>query len=118
MRGDCPLIVDEFLYCYKPSKINQSLGFYQFTAKGKDYRLIKSLVTSDRNWKTEFFFVSSFWAGRPISVDKDPFPPYTGELRNLPFEGMLVLTLSFIVFILICSCLKILTLDPSSLFLL
>ena len=118
MRGDCPLIVDEFLYCYKPSKINQSLGFYQFTAKGKDYRLIKSLVTSDRNWKTEFFFVSSFWAGRPISVDKDPFPPYTGELRNLRFEGMLVLTLSFIVFILICSCLKILTLDPSSLFLL
>ena len=52
--------VDEFLYCYKPSKINQSLGFYQFTAKGKDYRLIKFLVTSDRNWKMEFFFVSGF----------------------------------------------------------
>ena len=59
-EGDCPLTVDEFLYCYKPSKINQSLGFYQYTAKGKDYRLIKSLVTSDRNWKTEFFFVSGF----------------------------------------------------------
>ena len=71
-EGNCPLIVDEFLYCYKPSEINQSLGFYQFTARGKDYRLIKSLVTSDRNWKTEFFFVSGFWARRPIKVDKDP----------------------------------------------
>ena len=48
-EGNRPLTVDEFLYCYKPSKINQSLGFYQFTARGKDYRLIKSLVTSDRN---------------------------------------------------------------------
>ena len=76
-EGNRPLTVDEFLFCYKPSEINQSLGFYQFTARGKDYRLIKSLVTSDRNWKTEFFFVSGFWAGRPIEVDRDPFPSTT-----------------------------------------
>ena len=94
-EGDYPLTVDEFLYCYKPSEVNQSLGFYQFTARGKDYRLIKSLVTLNRNWKTEFFFVSGFWAGRPIEVDRDPFPPYTGELGNLRPEGMLVLTLLF-----------------------
>ena len=43
----------------------------------------------------EFFFVSGFWARRPIEVDKDPFPLYTGELRNLCPEGMLVLTLLF-----------------------
>ena len=48
-EGNCSLTVDKFLYCYKPSEINQSLGFYQFTARGKDYRLIKSLVTSNRN---------------------------------------------------------------------
>ena len=94
-EGDCPLTVDEFLYCYKPFEINQSLDFYQFTARGKDYRLIKSLVTSDRNQKMEFFFVSGFWARRPIEVDKDPFPPYTGDLRNLHPEGMLVLNLLF-----------------------
>ena len=58
--GDCPLIVDEFLFCYKPSEIHQSFGFYQFTAKATDYRLIKSLALSDRNWKKEFFFVSGF----------------------------------------------------------
>ena len=59
-EGNRSLIVDEFLYCYKSLEINQSLGFYQFTVRGKDYRLIKSLVTSNRNWKTEFLFVSSF----------------------------------------------------------
>ena len=48
-KGKCPLTVDKFFYCYKPSEINQSLGFYQFIARGKDYRLIKSLVTSNRN---------------------------------------------------------------------
>ncbi|KAL0015281.1 hypothetical protein SO802_002350 [Lithocarpus litseifolius] len=86
--GDRPLTVDEFLYCYKPSEINQSLGFHQFTARGADYRLIKSLVTSDRNWKTEFFFVSGPWAGKPSEVGRDPFGPYIGELRNLRPEGV------------------------------
>ena len=60
-EGDCPLTVDEFLYCYNPSEINQSLGFYQFIARGNDCRLIKSLVTSKRIWKTEFFFVLLLW---------------------------------------------------------
>ena len=50
--GDRPLTVDKFLFCYKPSEINQSLGFHQFTARGKDCRLIKSLASSDRNWKS------------------------------------------------------------------
>ena len=94
-EGNYPLTVYEFLYYYKPSEINQSLGFYQFTARGRDYRLIKSLVTLNRNWKTKFFFVSGFWAGRPIEVDRDPFPPYTRELGNLRLEGMLVPTLLF-----------------------
>ena len=48
-EGDHPLTVNEFLFCYKPSKINQSLGFYQFIAKGTTCRLIKSLILSDRN---------------------------------------------------------------------
>ena len=98
-EGDRPLTVDEFLYCYKPSEINQSLDFYQFTAIGKDYRLIKSLVTSDRNWKTEFFFVSSFWAGHPIEVGRYPFAPYTGELGNLRLEGtLMVVILLFVIY--------------------
>ena len=92
-EGNRPLTVDEFLYCYKPSEINQSLGFYQFTARGKDYRLIKSIVSSDRNWKMEFFFVSGFWAGHPLEVSQDPFPPYTRELGNLRPEDMLMVVI-------------------------
>ena len=61
--GNRPLTVDEFLYCYKPFEINQSNGFYQFIARGNDFRLIKSLASSDKNWKTEFIFVSGFWVG-------------------------------------------------------
>ncbi|XP_075657287.1 uncharacterized protein LOC142627331 [Castanea sativa] len=87
-KGDCPLTVDEFLFCYKPSEISQSRGFYQFTARRKDCRIIKSLVTSNRSWKTEFFFVSGFWAGHPVEVSMDPFAPYTGELGNLRPEGV------------------------------
>ena len=56
-KGDRSLTMDEFIFCYKPFEINQSQGFYQFTAKGSDCRLIKSLVLLDKNWKTEFFCV-------------------------------------------------------------
>ena len=86
--GNCPLTVDEFLYCYKPSKISQSLGFYQFSVKSSNCRLVKSLPTSDRKWKTEFFFISGFWVGNLVEVGKNPFPPYNGEMRNLCLEGM------------------------------
>ena len=95
-EGDCPLTMDEFLYCYKPSEINQSLGFYQFIAKGNDCRLIKSLVTSDRNWKTKFFFISGFWSGHLVEVGRDTFALYTGELGNLRPKGMLCFTLLFV----------------------
>ena len=53
-EGDRPLTVDEFLFCYKPSEINQSQGFYQFTAKGSDYRLINSLVSLTETERRSF----------------------------------------------------------------
>ena len=91
-----PLTVDEFLFCYKPSKINQSLGFYQFTAKGKDCRLIKSLASSDRNLKIEFISVSGFWVGNLVDVGRDPFAPYSGDLGNLRPEDT---SLPFFIFL-------------------
>ena len=63
---------------------------------GKDCRLIKSLVTSDRKWKTEFCFISDFWPGHLVKVGRDPFVPYTGELGNLCLEGMFVLFCFFL----------------------
>ena len=91
---DHPLTVDEFLFCYKRLEINKSLGFYQFTARGNNCRLIKSLVTSNRNWKTEFFFVSGFWFRHPVEIGTNSFAPYIGELGNLHHEGMFL----FVVF--------------------
>ena len=41
LEGDCLITVDEFLYCYKPSEIKKSAGFYQFSSRGFYYSLIK-----------------------------------------------------------------------------
>ena len=46
-----PLTMDEFLYCYKPFKISQSTGFYQFLAMGSSCRLIRLLPSSNRRWR-------------------------------------------------------------------
>ena len=56
-EGNHPIIVDEFLYYYKPSKITQSAGFYQFSSRGSQFSLIRDHSSSDRLWKKEFFFI-------------------------------------------------------------
>ena len=48
LEGNCPITVDEFLYCYKPSEIKRSIGFYQFSSRGSLYSLIKGRSSSDR----------------------------------------------------------------------
>nr|XP_023872483.1 uncharacterized protein LOC111985086 [Quercus suber] len=68
LEGDRPITVDEFLYCYKPSEIKQSAGFYQFSSRGSPYSLIKGRSSSDRLWKQEFFIISGNWAGDPTDV--------------------------------------------------
>ena len=82
--------MDEFLYCYKHSEISQSLGFYQFSARGSNCRLIRSLPLSDRLWNTEFFFVSWCWARNLVKVGRDTFPPYIGDIGRLCSKGMLL----------------------------
>ena len=94
--------MDEFLYCYKPSEISQSLGFYQFFARGSSCRLVKSLPLSDGRWRMKFSFVLGFWVGNPIEVSKDPFPPYIGEMGHFRPESMSFFTAcitSFVIFI-------------------
>ena len=93
---NCPLIVDEFLYFYKPSEISQSSGFYQFSMRSSNYWLVRSLPTSNRRWKIEFCFAFRFWEKNPVEVGRDPFPPYTSEMGHLCLEGMLFPTLCFI----------------------
>ena len=88
LEGNCPITVNEFLYCYKPSEIKKSAGFYQFSSRGSHYSLIKGCSSSDRLWKTKFFIISGNWAGDPIDVGSAPFPPFTSPLGHLHPEGM------------------------------
>ena len=37
LEGNCPIIVDEFLYYYKPSDIKRLADFYQFSSRGSYY---------------------------------------------------------------------------------
>ena len=48
LEGNRPIMVDEFLYCYKPSEIKKSAGFYQFSSRGSFYSLINGRSSSDR----------------------------------------------------------------------
>ena len=45
------------------------LAFTSFFARGSNYRMIRSLPTSDKEWKKEFFFVSGPWARDPESLN-------------------------------------------------
>ena len=80
--------MDEFLYCYNPSEIKKSAGFYQFSSRGPHFSLIKGRSSSDRLWKTEFFIISGDWAGDPLDVNSASFPPFTNPLGSLRLEGM------------------------------
>ena len=88
LEGNCPITVDEFLFCYKPSEIKRSAGFYQFSSRGSYYSLIKGRSSSDRLWKTEFFIISGNWAGDPVDVHRAPFTPFTSPIGRLRPEGM------------------------------
>ena len=96
-KGNCPIIVDQFLYCSKPSKIKQFAGF-----QGPQFSLIRGHSSFDRLWKKKFFFVSRNWAGHPSDVNKALFPPFTSALGRLRPEGT-SFTLYFVYFYLLFS---------------
>ena len=88
LEGNCPITVDEFLYCYKPSEIKKSTGFYQFLSRGSLYSLIKGCSSFDKLQKIFFFIISENWAGDPVDMGSAPFPPFTSPLGRLRLEGM------------------------------
>ena len=92
---DRSLTVDEFLFCYKPSEINQSLGFYQFISRDKDCRLIKSLVTSDKpgvvkpSLPTSKLSIRIFDVGSSIPIEVTPaktIPPSFQPSQRVPMN--------------------------------
>ena len=88
--------MDEFLYCYKPSKIKKSVGFYQFSSRGPHFSPIKGRSSFDRLWKTEFFIISRNWVGDLVDVSSACFPPFTSPLGRLCSEGMYFFHFSYL----------------------
>ena len=97
-EGNHPIIVEEFLYCYKPSEITQFACFYQFSSRLPQFSLIMGHSSSDRLWKKEFFFISRNWVGDPIDVNNALMFPFTNVLGHLHPEGMFFF-LCFVCFI-------------------
>uniref|UniRef100_A0A2N9HZC0 Transposase (putative) gypsy type domain-containing protein n=1 Tax=Fagus sylvatica TaxID=28930 RepID=A0A2N9HZC0_FAGSY len=52
------ITVEEFLYCFEPSQIATSPGFWTFRNKEESSRLVEELLSSNRRWKDGYFFVS------------------------------------------------------------
>ena len=53
----CRMTVEEFFYCYPPSKITQSKGTYSFVPKSLLLRLVCDTPDSNRDWKSRYFFI-------------------------------------------------------------
>ena len=98
LGGNCLITVYEFLYCYKPSKIKQSAGFYQLSSRSPQFSLIKGRSSSDRLWKTEFFIIHGNWVGDLVVINSAPFPPFTSPLVVFVLRICLSSFVSFIFF--------------------
>ena len=51
------LTVEEFFHCYRPAKVTQSKGMYNFTPRSPLLRLICENPDSNRDWKSRYFFL-------------------------------------------------------------
>lgn len=65
-KGNRQLMLDEFLYYYKPQQISLSKGIYHFLARKLTLRLVSDMPDSNRNWKNRYFFdKGTKWVCRP-----------------------------------------------------
>ena len=56
-NGARRLTVEEFFHCYRPAKVTQSKGMYNFTPRSPLLRLICENPDSNRDWKSHYFFL-------------------------------------------------------------
>uniref|UniRef100_A0A2N9IZ84 Uncharacterized protein n=1 Tax=Fagus sylvatica TaxID=28930 RepID=A0A2N9IZ84_FAGSY len=87
-RGADAIMVDEFLYCYKPSQITVSSGFWTFNGQQKGMKLITGLLTSNREWKDGFIFVcGDNWEDPPWEERDENFVHIPISRPTLDKEG-------------------------------
>ncbi len=51
------ITVEEFLYCFEPSQIAASPGFWTFRNKYNLVKLVEGLPSSNCGWKDGYFFI-------------------------------------------------------------
>jgi hypothetical protein len=85
-KGVDSLMVDEFLYCYKPYQIAVSPGFWTLNSRKKRLKLVIGLPTSNREWKDDYIFVcGDNWEGLPWEEKDNSFvrgSPCLGHTSN------------------------------------
>uniref|UniRef100_A0A2N9FV71 Uncharacterized protein n=1 Tax=Fagus sylvatica TaxID=28930 RepID=A0A2N9FV71_FAGSY len=57
LDGQDDITVEEFLYCFEPSQIAASPGFWTFRNREESSKLVDGLPSSNRRWKDGYFFV-------------------------------------------------------------
>ena len=83
------LTVKEFFHCYRPYEIAQSKGMYSFVSRSSLLRLVCETPDSNRNWKSQYFFMEGDeWMCHPSDTDYMPVDTTWGILSpfglNLP----------------------------------
>uniref|UniRef100_A0A2N9FP09 Uncharacterized protein n=1 Tax=Fagus sylvatica TaxID=28930 RepID=A0A2N9FP09_FAGSY len=70
--GKDDLTLDELLFCYKPSQIAASPGFWSLNMRQKGLKLVVGTPSSNREWKDRFVFVcGDNWEGLLCERDDD-----------------------------------------------
>ena len=92
----------EFLHCYHPNEIAQSKGMYSFVPRSPLLRLVCETPDSNRNWKSQYFFMEGDeWMCCP---GDNEFMPVDTTWGILPLSGMYP---SIFGSIFICRCWEI-----------
>ena len=72
-NGAKRLTVWEFLYCYRPDKIDKSKGIYSFAPRSLLLKVIFETLDSNRDWKSRYFFLEGDeWMCRPGDTEHMP----------------------------------------------
>ncbi len=88
-KGVDSLMVDEFLYCYKPYQIAVSPGFWTLNSRKKRLKLVIGLPTSNREWKDDYIFVcGDNWEGLPWEEKDDSFVRVRRAWGTPPASGV------------------------------
>ena len=76
----------EFLHYYHPDEIAQSKGMYSFVPRSPLLRLVCETLDSNRNWKSQYFFMEGDkWMCCPADTKHMPVDKTWGIL---PLSGM------------------------------